>query len=58
MVIKAALDNAETIVVDLTIDPVKTLLFFFILTAVFTATVLFPIKNLRKMKISEQIKYE
>ena len=58
MVIKAALDNAESVVVDLKTDPLITLLFFVILTIVFTATVLFPVKNLRKMKISEQIKYE
>jgi ABC-type antimicrobial peptide transport system permease subunit len=58
MVIKAALDNAESVVVDLKTDPLITLLFFVILTVVFTATVLFPVKNLRKMKISEQIKYE
>lgn len=58
LVIKAALDNAESIVVNLRADPVVTLVFFVILTLVFTATVLFPVKNLRKMKISEQIKYE
>ena len=35
-----------------------TSLFFVMLVAAFTGTVLFPIKNLRKMKIAEQIKYE
>jgi ABC-type antimicrobial peptide transport system permease subunit len=39
-------------------DPLANLLFFVILVAAFTGTVLFPIKNLRKMKIAEQIKYE
>ena len=42
----------------ITTDPVKTLLFFVLLVAAFTGTVLFPIKNLGKMKIAEQIKYE
>jgi len=36
----------------------RTITFFVMLTVVFTLTVLFPIRNLRKMKISEQIKYE
>ena len=34
------------------------LIFFAAMTLVFTGTVLFPLKNLRKMKIAEQIKYE
>lgn len=58
LVIKAALENTESIVLDITVDPVRNIIFFVILTLVFTGTVLFPIKNLRKMKISEQIKYE
>ena len=57
-VIKAGLDNTTSLSLDLQVDPVKTILFFVILTVVFTLTVLFPMKNLRKMKISEQIKYE
>ena len=56
--IQAAIDNAESIYLDLKIDPLRTLTFFVMLTVVFTLTVLFPIRNLRKMKISEQIKYE
>ena len=40
------------------IDPIMTIAFFVFLVAAFVATVLFPIKNLRKMKIAEQIKYE
>ena len=57
-VLREALQNAELITVDVVIDPVKIILFFVLLTVVFTLTVLFPIRNLRKMKISEQIKYE
>ena len=58
LVIKAALDNSEVIVVDIAVDPVKSIMFFVLLAIVFTVTVLFPMRNLRKMKISEQIKYE
>ena len=58
LVIKAALDNSEVLVVDIAVDPVKSILFFVLLAIVFTVTVLFPMRNLRKMKISEQIKYE
>ena len=57
-VLQAALDNTTSVYLDLKVDPLKTLTFFVLLTVVFTLTVLFPIKNLRKMKISEQIKYE
>ena len=57
-VIRTAMQNTETIVMDVVVDPVKNIIFFAILTLVFTLTVLFPIKNLKKMKISEQIKYE
>jgi hypothetical protein len=58
MVIRDAMRNAQALVLDVTVDPVRSLIFFVILTIVFTLTVLFPIRNLRKMKISEQIKYE
>ena len=58
IVLRTAIDNAQSIILDVTIDPLKVLLFFVIMSAVFTTTVLFPIRNLRKMKISEQIKYE
>ena len=58
LVIKAALENTETIILTVGVNPVQNLIFFVILTLVFTGTVLFPIRNLRKMKISEQIKYE
>ena len=57
-VINASTASSEYIHMSVEIDPVKTLLFFIALVAAFTITVLFPIKNLRKMKIAEQIKYE
>lgn len=57
-VINASASNSDAIDMAITTDPVKTLLFFVLLVAAFTGTVLFPIKNLGKMKIAEQIKYE
>lgn len=57
-VLQAAMYNSEVLVMDVQVDPVKNILFFIMMTIVFTATVLFPIRNLRKMKISEQLKYE
>ena len=53
-----ALRNSDTFSIKLDIDYKQILIFFVILAAVFTATVIFPVRNLRKMKISEQIKYE
>lgn len=49
---------SEDMEMAIELDPVMTILFFVFLVIAFTATVLFPIKNLRKMKIAEQIKYE
>ena len=46
------------ILLEIKVDPLKCLLFGMLLIVVFAGTVLFPIKNLRKMKISEQLKYE
>lgn len=62
VVLLSILNNAtsasEEMKVAVELDPVMTILFFVFLVAAFTATVLFPIKNLKKMKIAEQIKYE
>jgi hypothetical protein len=57
-VIDSAMANAQSIVMEVTINPLTVLIFFAAMTLVFTGTVLFPLKNLRKMKIAEQIKYE
>ena len=58
LVLKTAMGSAQTVVMDINVNPLHNLLFFVIMSVVFTATVLFPIRNLRKMKIAEQIKYE
>ncbi|MBR5938480.1 MAG: ABC transporter permease [Clostridiales bacterium] len=42
----------------LTIDPISTAAFLLGLFLIFVLTVLMPIKNIRKMKIAEQLKYE
>ncbi|MBQ4270825.1 MAG: FtsX-like permease family protein [Clostridiales bacterium] len=57
-VISAAVENSDGISLPIDISPVTTILFFLLLVALFTLTVLFPIRSLKKMKISEQIKYE
>ena len=57
-VIGTATDNAQGLYLVIKADPVKSILFCIVLIIVFAGTVLFPIKNLRKMKISEQLKYE
>ena len=57
-VVAKAFDNSELFSLDMDIDYKRSLIFFAVLTIVFTGTVLFPIKSLKKMKISEQIKYE
>ena len=58
LVIKSAMANAQSVVMDVDINPLAIVLFFIAMTVVFTGTVLFPLNNLRKMKIAEQIKYE
>ena len=57
-VINAATSNSGALELAVNPEPLANLLFFIVLVAVFTGTVLFPIKNLRKLKIAEQIKYE
>lgn len=57
-VIAAAVDSTASIGLAINADAGRSLLFFLALTIVFAATVLFPIRSLRKMKIAEQIKYE
>ena len=57
-ILNNATSASEEMKVAVELDPVMTILFFVFLVAAFTATVLFPIKNLKKMKIAEQIKYE
>jgi len=57
-VIEKAMASTQSISMSFDVNPFTVFLFFIAMTVVFTGTVLFPIRNLRKMKISEQIKYE
>lgn len=57
-VIKAALASTQALYLPVKVDPVLLISMWAGMTLIFVLTVLFPIKNLRKMKIAEQIKYE
>ena len=58
LVIKDALASSETLYLNIIYNPVYTLLMWLGMIAVFALTVLFPVRSLKKMKISEQIKCE
>ncbi|MBR3574477.1 MAG: ABC transporter permease [Lachnospiraceae bacterium] len=58
VVLKRAFDMAENIYLIIDINPGVILKLWVLMTIVFTLTVLFPIRNLKKMKLSEQLKYE
>lgn len=58
VVLKRAFDMAENIYLIININPGVILKLWVLMTIVFTLTVLFPIRNLKKMKLSEQLKYE
>ena len=57
-VLNASTSTAEFMKMDVEVNPVLTILFCIFLVIAFTGTVLFPIAQLKKMKIAEQIKYE
>ena len=58
MVIKDALSNSSTLFFNIVYNPLYTLLLWLGMIAVFALTAFFPIRSLKKMKISEQIKCE
>lgn len=57
-VIKSAVMNSDVVYMEFTVDPKFVIGLWVVMTLVFALSVLFPIKNLRKMKLSEQLKYE
>ena len=57
-VIKRAVENSESVLMYFNFNPLTVVLFYAVMIVVFTLTTLFPIKNLKKMKLSEQLKYE
>jgi len=58
LVIKDALGNSTSLYMNVVYNPLYTLLLWLGMIALFGLTVLFPIRSLKKMKISEQIKCE
>ena len=58
IVVGKAASGSDALGLEIEANPVALILFFIFLVIVFTGTVLFPIRNLKKMKIAEQIKYE
>ena len=57
-VIKAAVMNSDAVNMEFTFDPKLLVGLWLVMILVFTLTVLFPVRNLKKMKLSEQLKYE
>ena len=57
-VVKAAVDYTDAINLPLDINIPAIFVMWAAMIVLFALTVLFPVKNLRKMKIAEQIKYE
>ena len=58
VVIKRAVNLADMLNMPVEIHASAILGFWAVMCVVFALTVLFPIKNMRKMKLSEQLKYE
>lgn len=58
LVIKGAVENSESVMLYFDMNPFAVFMVYIAMIVIFTLTVLFPIKNLRKMKLSEQLKYE
>lgn len=57
-VIRTAVKNSEVVNMEFTVDPKFIIGLWVFMTLIFAFSVLFPIRNLRKMKLSEQLKYE
>ena len=57
-VIKTAVMNSDVVYMEFTVNPEFIIGLWVVMTLVFALSVLFPIRNLRKMKLSEQLKYE
>ena len=58
LVLKSAVVSMEGVFFDLTLTPLSVIVLWVVMTILYTLTVFFPIAKMRKMKISEQIKYE
>ena len=58
LVIKDALSSSAFLYITIIYNPLYTVLLWLVMIAVFALTVLFPVRSLNKMKISEHIKCE
>jgi ABC-type antimicrobial peptide transport system permease subunit len=58
VVIEKAVNAADNIYMPVEVHLSTVVTLWVIMCVVFALTVLFPIKNMRKMKLSEQLKYE
>ena len=58
LVLKSAVTAMDNVFFDLELTPPAVIILWLVMTILYTLTVFFPIKRMKKMKISEQIKYE
>jgi len=58
MVLKTGIARMDGVYFDLKLTPLALIVYWIVMTLLYTFTVLFPVSRMRKMKISEQIKYE
>lgn len=58
LILNSATSVMEGVYLDMSISPIVLLVSWIVMTLVYSLTVLFPIARMKKMKISEQIKYE
>ena len=56
--VKKAIDSSESVFLPLEWDYSIVVELWIMMTLVFTLSVLFPVKHMRKMKLAEQLKYE
>ena len=57
-IMKKAFENSEMLALPIEIHYDTVILLWGIMVLIFALTVLLPIRNMRKMKIAEQLKYE
>ena len=57
-VIKTTLDHSDMLAMDLHFYPLVLIIMWVVVSLIFALTVLFPIRQIKKMKLSEQLKYE
>ena len=56
--LRSGIASMDGVYFDLNLTPLALILYWIVMTLLYTLTVLFPISKMKKMKISEQIKYE